>query len=227
MLSRNLKDYYTFFKPKDIVSGDFYWSTENEQDFYLAVCDSTGHGVPGAFMALLNIALLSEAIKEKNIKEPHLIFNEVRARLIEIISADGHKDGFDGVLIRIEKTSTNSIKLHYSAANNEPLLVRDNKIIKLSGDRIPVGKSDELKPFTLYTIDIETGDTLYLYTDGYADQFGGPLMKKFKRSRLNELLAFNAHLPMDTQWQIINDLFNDWKGEEEQIDDVCILGIKF
>lgn len=225
-LNENLEDYYILFKPKDIVSGDFYWSAEYGNQFYLAVCDSTGHGVPGAFMSLLNIALLSEAIKEKQIKEPHLIFTEVRRRLIEIISADGYKDGFDGVLIRIEKTELGT-KIEYVAANNEPILIRDGQFVKLQNDRIPVGKSDDLKPFNLYSIDVKQGDTLYLYTDGYADQFGGEKLKKFKRKNLNDLLLQNSHLEMDTQWIELNKAFEQWKGEEEQVDDVCVAGIKF
>ena len=225
-LNNNLNDYFVTFKPKDIVSGDFYWSAEYSNQFYLAICDSTGHGVPGAFMSLLNIALLSEAIKEKQIQEPHLIFNEVRRRLIEIISADGYKDGFDGVLIRIQKTPL-GIKLDYVAANNEPVLIRNNQFVKLQNDRIPVGKSDDLKPFNLFSIDIKSGDTLYLYTDGYADQFGGEKQKKFKRKNLNDLLLRNSHLEMDSQWIELNKAFELWKGEEEQVDDVCVVGIKF
>lgn len=227
LLTKNLKKYFVFFKPKDIVSGDFYWSTEYQNSFYLAICDSTGHGVPGAFMSLLNIALLSEAIKEKQIKEPHLIFNEVRERLIEIISADGHKDGFDGILIRIEKPINGAIKLQYAAANNEPILVRDNQVLKLAADRMPVSKSDFNKSFTLQTIDIIEGDTLYLYTDGFADQFGGEQQKKFKRKHLNDLLCKNSNRDTDHQWQILNNTFNDWKQNEEQIDDVCVVGIQF
>ena len=226
-LEDNLKKHFVFFKSKDIVSGDFYWSTEYQRNFYLAVCDSTGHGVPGAFMALLNIALLSEAIKEKQIIEPHLIFNEVRNRLVEIISADGHKDGFDGILIRLSKMDEDHTLLQYAAANSEPVLVRNNQFVKLGGDRMPVGKSDDIDSFTLHTIDIQTGDTLYIYTDGYADQFGGEALKKFKRKNLNELLLKNVHLPMEDQLDILKNNFNTWKGEEEQVDDVCVLGIKF
>ena len=226
-LEANLKKYFVFFKSKDIVSGDFYWSTEYQHNFYLAVCDSTGHGVPGAFMALLNIALLSEAIKEKQIIEPHLIFNEVRNRLVEIISADGHKDGFDGILIRLTKTDEEHTILQYASANSEPVLIRNNQLIKLDGDRMPVGKSDDINSFTLHTIEIQKGDNLYIYTDGYSDQFGGEALKKFKRKNLNQLLLNNVHLPMDNQLEILKSNFNSWKGNEEQVDDVCVLGIQF
>ena len=128
LLKRNLNTHFVLFKPKDIVSGDFYWATEHNNKFYLAVCDCTGHGVPGAFMSLLNIGFLSEAIKEKNIEKPNEVFNYVRTRLIDSISSDGQQDGMDGILLCIDKTLN---QISYAAANNEPILVSDNNIIEL------------------------------------------------------------------------------------------------
>ncbi len=221
-LNENLPTNFVYFQPKDIVSGDFYWATKHGDNFYLAVCDSTGHGVPGAFMSLLNIGFLSEAINEKNILEPHNIFNYVRTRLIESISKEGQKDGFDGILLRIDKT-TNQIT--YSAANNAPILVSNNQIVELPKDRMPVGKGEKINEFTLHTINAKIGDILYLYTDGFADQFGGPKGKKFKYKTLNELLLNNSHLTMNEQLVNLNLEFINWKGELEQVDDVCIIGI--
>ena len=125
-LNKNLPDYFILFKPKDIVSGDFYWATEHNENFYLAVCDSTGHGVPGAFMSLLNMGFLTEAIKEKGICSTGEIFNFVRQRLIDSIGGEGQKDGMDGILIRIDKKTN---KITYSAANNAPILISNHTII--------------------------------------------------------------------------------------------------
>ncbi len=223
ILKRNIKDLFIFFQPKDVVSGDFYWSTEYNGNFYLAVCDSTGHGVPGAFMSLLNMFFLSEAIKEKDILAPHEILNHVRNRLIEHISQDGAADGMDCILICINNTTK---KITYSAANNAPILIRDNKVFELPKDKMPVGKGENETSFTLFNLDIEKEDTLYLYTDGYADQFGGPEIKKFKSRQLNEFLISVAAQPMSNQAEKLNNRFLEWKGPLDQIDDICIIGIK-
>jgi tetratricopeptide (TPR) repeat protein len=224
LLNKYLPQHFVMFNPKDIVSGDFYWATEYKNNFYLAVCDSTGHGVPGAFMSILNIGFLSEAIKEKGIVKPNEILNYVRSRLIETISREGQKDGMDCILIRLEGKKT---YIEYAAANNEPILLRDGKIIELAKDKMPVGKGEKTDEFTLHTIDIQKGDSLILYTDGYADQFGGDKGKKFKYKPLNELLLANQQTPCNEQKEILNSTFTEWKGNLEQVDDVTIIGIKF
>ncbi len=223
LVDKHLKNNFVFFKPKDIVSGDFYWATEHNNRFYLAICDSTGHGVPGAFMSLLNMGFLSEAIKEKNIENPNEIFNFVRARLESTISNEGQKDGMDGILICLDKKTG---ELTYSAANNEPILISDNRIIELPKDKMPVGKGEKKESFTLHTISLKPNDFLYLYTDGFADQFGGPKGKKFKYKQLNDLLLEINKEPINKQSEILNSYFENWKGDLEQVDDVCIIGIK-
>jgi serine phosphatase RsbU (regulator of sigma subunit) len=222
LLKKNLNKYFVLFKPKDIVSGDFYWATEHNNKFYLAVCDCTGHGVPGAFMSLLNIGFLSEAIKEKHIEKPNEVFNYVRKRLEDSISQDGQQDGMDGILLCIDK-STN--QLTYAAANNEPILVSNNELKELAKDKMPVGKGEKTDSFNLYTINATKGDTLYLYTDGYADQFGGEKGKKFKYKQLNErLLSINTK-SMEHQKDELNLTIKTWKGNLEQVDDILIVGI--
>lgn len=223
LLKKNLNDFFVLYKPKDIVSGDFYWATESQTDFYLAVCDSTGHGVPGAFMSLLNISFLNEAIIEKELKQPHEILNHVRTRLIENLSQDGGQDGMDAILLRINKTSN---ALTYSAANNAPIVITNNSIIELEKDKMPVGKGELLESFSLKTIEVKKGDTLYLYTDGFADQFGGPKGKKFKYKKLNELLLSVSNEKMDKQRELLDLNFIEWKNKLEQVDDVCVIGIK-
>ncbi len=224
LLKKHLPEHFVLFKPKDIVSGDFYWATEYNGFFYLAVCDSTGHGVPGAFMSLLNIGFLSEAIKEKNIIQPNEVLNYVRTRLIESIGNDGQQDGMDAILICIDTQSKN---ITYAAANNEPVLIRENEIILLPKDKMPVGKGEKTESFKLQSVILQEGDALYLFTDGFADQFGGPKGKKFKYKQLHDLLVTNSSLSAHIQSEILVKEFNNWRGDLEQVDDVCIVGIKF
>ncbi|MFN8115865.1 MAG: SpoIIE family protein phosphatase [Bacteroidia bacterium] len=222
LVNKNIPENFILFNPKDIVSGDFYWAAEHQNKFYLAVCDCTGHGVPGAFMSLLNIGFLSEAIKEKNIEQPGDIFNYVRTRLIEAVNNEGQKDGMDGILVCYNKTTK---EISYSAANNEPILVANNEISILEKDRMPVGIGERKKDFTTYKINAQDGDILYLYTDGYADQFGGPKGKKFKYKQLNDLLLEISAKSMNEQKEILTTTFSQWKGNLEQVDDVLLIGM--
>jgi serine phosphatase RsbU (regulator of sigma subunit) len=222
-LKANIPNHFVYFNPKDIVSGDFYWAAKKYNKFYLAVCDSTGHGVPGAFMSLLNIGFLSEAINEKGIEKPNEVFNYVRNRLIDTISKEGQKDGFDGILICIDLQTK---EVTYSAANNKPLLISNNTITELVADRMPVGKGERKEDFKLYTTDIKEGDVLYLYTDGYADQFGGAKGKKFKYKPLNELLLESHNKPLEKQHELLKTAFENWRDDLEQVDDVLVIGIK-
>lgn len=222
-INEHIPNNFIYFNPKDIVSGDFYWASLHNNKFYLAVCDSTGHGVPGAFMSLLNIGFLSEAIKEKNIEKPNEIFNYVRERLINTISNEGQKDGMDGILICIDKTNNT---IEYCAANNEPILIQNKNIVELPKDKMPVGKGEKTNSFTLHSVELKPNDTLYLYTDGFADQFGGPKGKKFKYKQLNELLLSLCDTSLKEQKNTLENTFKDWKGALEQVDDVCIIGIR-
>ncbi|HWY13394.1 MAG TPA: SpoIIE family protein phosphatase, partial [Bacteroidia bacterium] len=241
-LKENLSEYFILFKPKDIVSGDFYWATSvrskefgvgskghselpasNSQLFYLAVCDSTGHGVPGAFMSLLNIGFLSEAINEKGIYKPNEVFNYVRRKLIASISQEEQKDGFDGTLVCFDKTNNT---VTYSSANNRVLLYANNIINELPYDKMPVGQGEKQDSFNLQTVQYKKGDILYLLTDGYSDQFGGPQGKKLKYKQLNSTLHQIASLPLNTQNEKLEITFTQWKGELEQVDDVCVIGIR-
>ncbi len=223
VINKYLNDHFNFFKPKDIVSGDFYWVAKKGDLLYFAVCDSTGHGVPGAFMSLLNINFLNEAINEKNLSKPDEIFNYVRQELIDSISKEGQQDGFDGILLCI---NTVTKEVTYAAANNKPLLVSATEMRQLETDKMPVGKSIKEGLFRSFSLKIEQGQTLYLFTDGYADQFGGPKGKKFKLSELNKLLKSITHLSMTEQKAKLKEHFDSWKGDLEQVDDVLLFGIK-
>jgi serine phosphatase RsbU (regulator of sigma subunit) len=231
-LKKHLPEHFVLFKPKAIVSGDFYWATTKissynetitDNRFYLAVCDSTGHGVPGAFMSLLNISFLNEAIRDKNIAEPHEILNHVRKRLIKYISQEGGQDGMDGIVMCFDRLNNT---ITYAGAHNAPIVIRNKEIIEYKADKMPVGVGVKNEPFTLNTIHFQQGDMIYLYTDGYADQFGGPKGKKFKYKTLNALLSEISQEPLDTQRKKLDRAFEDWKGNLEQIDDVCIVGLR-
>jgi serine phosphatase RsbU (regulator of sigma subunit) len=228
------KNFFILYKPKDIVSGDFYYalahktSTSKNELFYLCAADCTGHGVPGAFMSMLGVSSLNEAIIEKNISQPHEILNDIRNMIIASLNPEGSdeeaKDGMDCVLCAYD---FENMKLHLSAANNPLWIVRNGTLTEYKPDKMPVGKyGDELKSFTLQTIDLQKGDIVYSFTDGYADQFGGPKGKKFKYKQLEEKLLANHNLPMQEQKKNLGEIFENWKGNLEQIDDVLVIGLK-
>lgn len=223
-----LSDYFVLFKPKDIVSGDFYWATCHGNYFYLAVCDCTGHGVPGAFMSLLNISFLNEAINEKNIVEPDLILAHVRNRLMENMTQEGQKDGMDGILLRfnLEQKFADETEVVYCAAHNRPVLVSNGTYTEHPADKMPVGNHIRIEPYQSHKIVARKGDMLFLYTDGFADQFGGPRGKKFKYKNLNELLCQRFQDNVQEQRRLLDRDFESWRGELEQVDDVCLVGIR-
>lgn len=223
----NLRDYFVFFKPKDVVSGDFYWAAElNNGNFSFCCADSTGHGVPGAIMSILNISSLEKSIEIST--APSEILNETRKIIIERLKKDGSveggKDGMDASLIVLNKEKT---KLVCAAANNPIWIIRNHEIIEMEPDKIPVGKHDKNRIlFTEREFELQKGDLIFLFTDGFADQFGGPKGKKFKYTNLQKLFSENADLEMNLQSQILNLKFTEWKGDLEQVDDVCVIGIR-
>lgn len=228
LLNENLKESFVFFQPKDVVSGDFYWATKliNNQ-FALVTADSTGHGVPGAIMSILNISCLKETVKE-GLVEPSEILNHTRNKIIEVLKKDGSieggKDGMDCSLICFDFTKN---KLTYSAANNPIWIAREKQIIEFSPDKMPVGKHDrDTVSFTQHIIELQKGDMIYTLTDGMPDQFGGPKGKKYMYKQLKELIISISDLSMNEQKEKISKTLNTWIGELEQVDDITIIGIK-
>lgn len=224
-------EYFVLYIPKDIVSGDFYWANVNvqhvNQPHYFAVCDCTGHGVPGAFMSLLNINFLNEAIIEKQLYYPHEVFNYVREKLLSRLSYDEQqKDGMDASLIMMDKEFLSSRKMYYTLANHQMILIRNGEMSIISGDKMPVGFSYGEESFTLKEMKMEKGDWLYLFTDGYKDQFGGEKGKRMMQRRFSELVQEINKYESKKQKEELEKFFREWKRENEQTDDVCVVGIK-
>lgn len=229
LLKNNLPEHFVLYKPKDIVSGDFYWASRQGDKFYLCVADCTGHGVPGAFMSLLNIAYLNEGVTEKKLESPDKILNDVRDQIIFSLSnneiGEESKDGMDAVLCLLD---LKGMWLRFSCANNPLWLLRNGELKIFKPDKMPVGKHHgEQKPFTLQTLGLRKGDTVYLLTDGYADQFGGEKGKKFKYQQLQELLVQNGTKSMEEQKELLDNTIEKWRGSLEQVDDILLIGIKF
>jgi len=226
---RLIPDSFTLFRPKDIVSGDFYWMEQWNNKTVIAVVDCTGHGVPGAFMTFVAYSLLNEAVLEHGISDPAAILNEMRKNLNRMLrqknDAEALKDGMD---ISICVLDRNAMTLEYAGAYNPLWLVRSAALTETKADKQPIGvfTGEGEKPFTKHTIALEKGDLVYLFTDGYADQFGGDKGKKFKYKSLQQLLVSLHNKPMEAQKAELGRTFETWKGNLEQLDDVCVFGMR-
>ena len=240
VLDSYLKDYFILFKPKDVVSGDFYWAQDvlinQQQQLLLITADSTGHGVPGSIMSMLNISCIEKAVEVEKLTAPRDIINHTRIKVIESLKRDGSleggKDGMDCTILLIDFRNK---KMTYAAANNPIWVMRSNKhdlsdssqILELEPDKMPVGKHDKDQiPFQQHELQLEKGDIIYTFTDGLADQFGGPKGKKFMYKQMKALLISVASLSMHDQQVTIEKALKDWMGENEQVDDITLIGIR-
>jgi serine phosphatase RsbU (regulator of sigma subunit) len=229
LLEKNLPEFFVMYQPKDIVSGDFYWADHlNNGSFSLVAADSTGHGVPGAIMSILNISCLSEAINAQKLSLPNEILDYSRHRIMEHMANDGSleggKDGMDAVICNFNFKDN---LLQFAAANNPLWLIRDNELIEYKPDKMPVGKPmGEIKPFTLQQISLKKNDLIIMLTDGFADQFGGPNGKKFMYKPLKELILNINNAPLSDIKNELKRVFSDWKANSEQVDDVLIIGVR-
>jgi ligand-binding sensor domain-containing protein/serine phosphatase RsbU (regulator of sigma subunit) len=219
---------FVLFKPKDIVSGDFYWIAQTSEHVFFVAADCTGHGVPGGFMTMLGTSLLNEIVNEKNITEPAHILGQLREKIIASLRQTGasgeSKDGMDMVLCRLHRSGK---LLTYAGANNSLYLVRGNALKEFKPDKQPIGfYGDDPRPFTQHDIPLEAGDVIYTFTDGYADQFGGEKGKKFKYKQLEDTLLAIHHEGMQIQKKILEERFEEWKSSYEQVDDVLVIGVK-
>lgn len=244
-IKKYLSDSFVLYKPKDIVSGDFYWlepyqsENENESGVLFAACDCTGHGVPGAMVSVVCNNGLNRSVREHKISDPGAILNKTREIILEEFSKSGEnvRDGMDVALCSLSVSEQDSgisgVHLQYAGANNPAWIVRadSNELIELKGDKMPIGRYAGESTYSTQSIELNKGDMLYLFTDGYIDQFGGESDKKiggkkFKAKRFKELLRSIAHLDLKAQGTRIDNVFEEWKGDLEQLDDVCVIGVR-
>ena len=221
------KDSFVYFKPKDIVSGDFYWAYQKDNLLFYATADCTGHGVPGGFMTMLGLSFLDDIIESKATTNPASALNLIRDKIVNTLKQSGNigenKDGMDIAICCIDKTKN---ELTYSSANNSLYMIRDNELTIYKGDKQPCGFYHENKPFTAHTISLKPNDCIYTFTDGFADQFGGPKGKKFRYKQFEEILLNNVNDSFSVQKNKLSSAFESWKGDLEQVDDILVIGIK-
>lgn len=219
-------DSFIFFRPKATVSGDFYWFTQIGNKILFAAADCTGHGVPGAFMSLVGYNVLSQATKMYS--RPAQILNMANRLSGQTMhSNDGEHFMRDGMDIAMCSLDTETLELEFSGAQNPVYIIRNGELIEINGDAFSIGAYvDNSKLFKEHTTQAQGGDCLYLFSDGYADQFGGPRGKKFMRRNFKELLLSIAHLPMREQGEKVDEAMTAWRGELEQVDDILVMGIR-
>jgi ligand-binding sensor domain-containing protein len=225
--SKHLPEHFVLFMPKDIVSGDFYWAMEKGKHWYVAAVDCTGHGVPGAFMSMLGMSFLNDILSGNQLLSPSEILDQLCNKVVKELrqtgESGGSKDGMDISLIRIDLITR---ELQWAGANNALNIIQNGQLYEIKADKQPIGYYPEQKPFTNHVIQLQANECVYIFTDGYADQFGGPKGKKFKYKQLEDLIFANHNLPAEEQKMLLKKTFIDWKGNLEQIDDVCVIGIK-
>lgn len=220
------KDIFIYYRPKDVVSGDFYWIEENKDKLFIAAADCTGHGVPGAMVSVVCSNALNRAVREFKLLAPADVLSKTRELVLDTFNAENKevKDGMDISLISIDK---NTGQIEWAGAFNPLYIFRNNgDFDEITADKQPVGKFHKSEPFTNHKLRVEKGDILYLFTDGFLDQFGGPNGKKYKYGPFKKFLGQIYKLPLQNQKKQLNDEFDRWRGNLDQIDDVCVIGVR-
>ena len=222
-------DHFVLNKPKDVVSGDFHWYHRiSENECLVAAADCTGHGLPGAMMAAIGCSLLNELVVQHPHKDPAELLALLNERMVQALNQNGQRigagDGMDVALCRVDRTQREVL---FAGAFRPLYWMHDGQLTVINGDRKPIGGSqhDPKRKFAVHRVAYHPGDRLYLFSDGYVDQFGGPDRKKFMSARFNDMLVANHHLPMAKQAEVLERAFLDWKGANEQVDDICVLGL--
>ncbi len=223
-LKKYLPENFLVYKPKSIVAGDFYWMEHLDNLVFIAAADSTGHGVPGAMVSVVCSNALNRAVKEFGLREPGKILDKTRDLVLETF-AKSSSDVKDGMDISLCCINTATRYMQWSGANNPLWYISNNELKEITANKQPIGKTENPSTFTTHNIQLQKGDVVYLMTDGFADQFGGPKGKKFKYKQLGELLHKISSDNFTSQKEILLKTFNDWKGTLEQVDDVTLLGI--
>lgn len=225
-LDRVFESYFLYDQPKDVVSGDFFWVFEQEKSVLFAIADCTGHGVPGALLSLIGYNTLHQVVESNDALHTGEILDELRRRVSRILNEDLHdtiNDGMDISLCRLDKQQG---KLEFSGANHPLMIVRNKELIEIQGDRQFIGAEATAKPFTSHLTDVYPGDMIFLSSDGFKDQFGGPSLKKFKPGPFKELLRELAGMRNEERAIHAKNTFEHWKGAVEQTDDVCLFGLQ-
>jgi len=227
LIYKTLSESFILYLPKDIVSGDFYAFAEKDKRVLIVAGDCTGHGVSGALMSMIGSSLLNQIINERNIVEPAQILTQLNAAIIEALKQN-NSETHDGMDISVCSFNQDRQSLEYAGANRPLWVLRDNQIISLKPDKYPIGglQLARNRSFTNQIFNLKKGDTVYLFTDGYADQFGGEKGKKLMTAKFKELLLSIKDLPMRQQEHYLGDFFKEWKGTHEQVDDVLIIGVR-
>ncbi len=230
LLNSKWEDYFVFFLPKDVVSGDFYWFGERGPWKIITAADCTGHGVPGALMSMIGANLLHKIVDEKGEYDPGKILTELNVGVQKALKqGTGAQETNDGMDISLCAYNEEESKLIWAGAYNPLFLIRDGELIKYKANKYPIGGSHMAmnRVYDSHLIDVKKGDSIYMFSDGFPDQFGGPKMKKYMGKRFQKFLLDIHNKPMPEQKQLILNEFKSWKGDLEQIDDVCIVGVRF
>lgn len=222
---RTISDHFVLYKPKDIISGDFYWLEEHKNKIFVAVADCTGHGVPGAIMSVMCTNSLTRTVKELNITTPSLILDKVNELLASQFKIK-QNEITDGMDINLCCIDFDKGTLEYSGAFNPLYKISGGELQEIKADKQPIGKTDNRKPFTNHNIKLQKGDCYYLFSDGLSDQFGGPRGKKFTYKQFQEVLVKNSTQNMAQQKVVLEEVFEAWKQNKDQVDDVCVMGFR-
>lgn len=227
LFKQSFSDYFIFFKPRDIVSGDFYFIRKINQYIVFSAVDCTGHGVPGAFMSMLGIAYLNDIIQKKEVTKAsdilELLRTDIKSSLQQQSNKGEPKDGMDMAICVVD---TQNLELQYSGAHNPFLLIRNQELTEIKGDRMPVGIHRKETEFTNHNVQLQEGDQIYLASDGFQDQIGGEKRKKYMSKTFKNLLLKHSNHPMPKQRELIEQEYLEWKSEFNQIDDILIIGVK-
>ncbi|RLD64646.1 MAG: hypothetical protein DRJ01_00120 [Bacteroidetes bacterium] len=229
VIDKILPEYFILYKPRDIVSGDFYWIQKKDKKVIIAVADCTGHGVPGAFMSIIGVSFINEIVNVKNIVQPNEILDNLKNRIINSLQQSSRDDSIrDGMDMSICIIDNEKDTLDFAGANNPIYIVRDDELIEVSPDKMPVSIYKNIsKPFTNHKISLTKGDLIYLFTDGYADQFGGEKAKKFKYRQFKQLFLKMKDTSMFQQKIILDKTIERWAGDLAQVDDILVMGIRY
>lgn len=219
-------EHFVLFKPRDIVSGDFYWVEEVDENLIIIASDCTGHGVPGAFMSMLGVSMLNEIVLNERITRPDEILNKLREKIIVALKQEPDsmiKDGMDMTICVLDRSRK---KLLFCGAENPLIHISKGELIQVKGDKMPVAIHEVMEPFTLHEVDLKSGDTFYTFSDGYVDQFGGAKQKKYMIKNFRNLLLSVQSLPMIDQGQRLDEAFEEYRSELDQVDDVVVIGVR-